>query len=253
MKAPHAKGLPGWVEVAATHPEKIAEFYAQLFGWKISIMDSDDSFEYRIIQNGDKTIGGLSGKMNEYQPSQWLTYLETDDIAKTIDDITANGGTVYMPAMEMPGGQFTVASDPAGAPLGIVQSVGMNDSFGEENGLCWYELEVNNKFTETVDFYKSVFDWTPKTEYEAPEMTYLTVGDNIGIFTGPDFPTYFNGQAQWSVTFKVSDVEVIAAKVESLGGKVEAVTKDTPYGDFAMLRDPEGAFFVAMKPNRPAK
>lgn len=158
-----------------------------------------------------------------------------------------------MPAMEMPGGHFTIASDPAGAPLGIVQSVGLNDSFGEENGLCWYELEVKENFAATLDFYKNVFDWNPHVEYEAAEMTYLTVGDNIGIYTGPDFPEYFHGISQWSVTFKVSDVEEIATKVEALGGKVEAVTKATPYGDFAMLRDPEGAFFVAMKPNRPAK
>lgn len=82
MKAPHAKGFPAWVEISANQPDKIAEFYSKLFGWNIFIMDPNDQFQYRIIQNGEKTIGGLAGKMNENQPSQWLTYLETDDIEK---------------------------------------------------------------------------------------------------------------------------------------------------------------------------
>ena len=252
MTSVHGKGHPGWVEVAATDTAAALKFYTELFGWTEQSI-GDENFEYHILTNGDKTIGGLSGKMNEYQPSQWLTYLETNDIEKAIADVAANGGTTYMPATPMPGGLFTVASDPAGAPLGIVQSEGTFDSDGEENGLVWFELEVKDKFKETVDFYKNVFAWEPETGYDAPEMTYLTVAPWIGIYTGPDFPAYFKGQSQWSVTFKVSDVEAMAEKAKALGATVEHVMKDTPYGDFAMLRDPEGAFFVVMKPNREAK
>jgi predicted enzyme related to lactoylglutathione lyase len=248
--APHGKGLPGWVEVAADDTAKAIKFYTELFGWSSQSI-GDDSFEYHILMNGDKTIGGLSGKMNPGQPSAWLTYFETDDIEQTIADVNANGGMTYMPATPMPGGLFTIASDPAGAPLGIVQSTSLNDSYAEQGGLLWYELEVAKEelFEKNLEFYKKVFGWTSKIEVESPEMTYATVGQVIGVYTGSEFPEYFKGQSQWSVTFAEEDVEAFAKKAEALGAKVESISKGTPYGDFAMLRDPEGAFFVVMHGN----
>jgi hypothetical protein len=251
----HGKGLPGWVELAANDPETAVKFYSELFGWEINIMDSNDSFQYRIIMNGDKMIGGLAGKMNEYQPSAWLTYLETDEIDKAISDVKANGGMVYLEPMPMPGGKFTVASDPSGTPFGIieVEKGHTNDTIGEVHGICWYELDVKAHFDETVNFYEQVFGWSPNVELDTPEMHYLMVGDSIGVFTGNEFPDYLHDQSQWAVTFHVVDVEVAAAKAEVLGGKILNVSKDTPYGDFAMLADPEGAFFVVMKPNRESK
>ncbi len=248
----HKKGLPAWVEVAADDTHAAIKFYTELFGWTSQSI-GDDQFEYHILSNNGKTIGGLSGKMNLYQPTQWLTYIETDRIEQTIEDVKAHGGQIYMPATEMPGGLFTVASDPAGTPFGIVEGTGMNDALNEVGGICWYELEINKAFDETVEFYTRVFGWEPHKEVESPEMTYLTVDQMIGVFTGSDFPSYFNNQSQWSVTFDVEDVEAFAKKAEGLGAKIEAVTQNTPYGDFAMLRDPQGAFFVVMKPNRSIK
>ncbi|MQW23367.1 MULTISPECIES: VOC family protein [unclassified Lactococcus] len=252
MTTLHKKGLPAWVEVAADDTKAAVEFYTSLFGWTSQSI-GDENFEYHILLNNGKTVGGLSGKMNPYQPTQWLTYLETDDIEKTISEVTENGGQIYMPATDMPGGKFTVASDPAGSPFGIVEGTGMNEALNEVGGICWYELELNKAFNTTVDFYSAVFGWQAHTEIDTPEMTYLTVRQMLGIYTGPDFPAYFKDQSQWSVTFAVEDVEAIAKTAEGLGATVEAVRTGTPYGDFAMLRDPQGAFFVAMKPNLPSK
>ena len=254
--APHAKGLPGWVELTVDNAEAAAEFYAALFGWSIQLMDPVDDFQYRIIMNGGKTIGGLMGKANDYQPTQWLTYFETDKLEETIDAVKANGGAVYMDPMPMPGGRFTVASDPAGAPIGLMESDNANDSYGEANGLTWYELEVadREKLPVTVDFYREVFDWATDEQINTEDMTYTTFGKNHdeqvgGIFGGQEFPGYLNNQSQWAVTFAVDDVDAMADKAKALGASVEGVMKDTPYGNFAMLRDPQGAFFVIMKAN----
>ncbi|WP_054639196.1 hypothetical protein [Lactococcus fujiensis] len=75
----HKKGLPAWVEVAADDTRAAIKFYTELFGWT------------------SQSIGGLSGKMNPYQPTQWLTYIETDRIEQTIEDVKAHGGQIYMP------------------------------------------------------------------------------------------------------------------------------------------------------------
>ncbi|MDR2976091.1 MAG: VOC family protein [Streptococcaceae bacterium] len=243
--APHAKGLPGWVEVSAANTDAVLKFYTDLFGWSAQDI-GNDKMAYFILMNGDKTIGGLSGKMNEFQPSQWLTYFETDDIERSIKEVNENGGMTYTPALSIPGGLIAIASDPAGAPLGLVQSEQMNDSYAEENGLLWFELEVSKDLDKTLDFYRQVFNWTTKPVIENEEMTYLTVDQVIGVFSGKDFPDYLGNQSQWSVTFAVEDVEAMAKKAEALGGKVESIMKGTAYGDLAMLRDPEGAFFVVM-------
>lgn len=82
----------------------------------------------------------------------------------------------------------------------------------------------------------------------------MTFGDQIGgVYSGTDFPEYLNNQSQWAVTFHVEDVEAFAQKAEQLGATTLRVSKDTPYGDFVMLRDPQGAFFVGMKPNKESK
>lgn len=158
--------------------------------------------------------------MNPYQPTQWLTYLETDDIEKTISEVTENHGQIYMPATDMPGGKFTVASDPAISPFGIVEETGMNEALNEVGCICWYELELNKAFNTTFDFYSAVFGWQAHTEIDTSEMTCLTVGQMIGIYTGPDFPAYFKDQSHWSVTFAVEDMEAIAKKAEGLGATV---------------------------------
>lgn len=248
MTAIHGKGLPGWVELAADDTKAALKFYEALFGWK-SLSTGDEKFEYHILQNGDRTIGGLSGKMNPGQPTAWQVYLETDKIDATIEDVKANGGAVYMPATPMPGGQFTFASDPANAPLGIMESEKVNDSFGEENGLMWYELHTSGEIEQVVSFYEKTFGWSAKTEVESPEMTYVTFGPDSERQVGGVFASPETQQSQWYVVFKSSDIDAFAEKAKGLGATIQTLQKGTPYGDFAMIQDPQGAVFTIMNPS----
>jgi hypothetical protein len=49
----------------------------------------------------------------------------------------------------------------------------------------------------------------------------------------------------WSVTFGVDDVEATAAKAAELGGEVLLGPVDAPWTRMAVIRDPQGATFVA--------
>jgi predicted enzyme related to lactoylglutathione lyase len=51
--------------------------------------------------------------------------------------------------------------------------------------------------------------------------------------------------AHWSVTFGVDDVEATAAKAPELGGEVLLGPVDAPWTRMAVIRDPQGATFVA--------
>jgi hypothetical protein len=51
--------------------------------------------------------------------------------------------------------------------------------------------------------------------------------------------------AQWSVTFAVDDAAEAAAKAADLGGEVVAGPFDAPWTRLAVLKDPQGAMFIA--------
>ena len=51
--------------------------------------------------------------------------------------------------------------------------------------------------------------------------------------------------AHWSVTFGVDDADATAAKASELGGEVVAGPVDAPWTRMAVIKDPQGATFVA--------
>ena len=51
--------------------------------------------------------------------------------------------------------------------------------------------------------------------------------------------------AHWSVTFGVDDIDATAAKARELGGDVVAGPVDAPWTRMAVIRDPQGATFIA--------
>ena len=51
--------------------------------------------------------------------------------------------------------------------------------------------------------------------------------------------------AHWSVTFGVDDADATAAKASELGGEVVAGPVDAPWTRIAVIKDPQGATFIA--------
>ena len=51
--------------------------------------------------------------------------------------------------------------------------------------------------------------------------------------------------AHWSVTFGVDDADATAAKARELGGEVVAGPLDAPWTRMAVIKDPQGATFIA--------
>jgi uncharacterized protein len=55
----------------------------------------------------------------------------------------------------------------------------------------------------------------------------------------PDTP------AHWSVTFGIDDADATAARASQLGGEVVAGPFDAPWTRMAVIKDPQGATFIA--------
>jgi predicted enzyme related to lactoylglutathione lyase len=117
-------------EIHALDPERLAEFYRSLFGWKISKWDGP--MEYWLIETGPKDEPGINGGLMRRQggsPTDGQAvnaFVCTADV-ESLDDVLARleglGGRIALPRMAVPGiGWLAYVKDPDGNIMGAMQS-----------------------------------------------------------------------------------------------------------------------------------
>lgn len=109
-----------YVEIPATDAETSADFYANVFGWKIRVRgDGQRAF--------DDATGAVSGSWVLRRPPSSepgiLTYVMVDSIEATLAKVSAAGGQVATPLTPLSAGgdAFATFMDPAGNLLGRYQ------------------------------------------------------------------------------------------------------------------------------------
>ena len=96
-------------DIAGPDAAKLKSFYASVFEWGI-----DD-------KNGIKT-GGLDGTLRQ-DPPEKIIYIGVPDIDAALEKVKAEGGTVDVPRMVVPGVViFALFKDPAGNRMGLVET-----------------------------------------------------------------------------------------------------------------------------------
>ena len=95
-----------WYELLTTDPDAAAVFYGSVLGWDVN--DSGQAgMDYRLLSIGGSDIGGLMAlppdALEAGMRPIWLGYIGVEDVDVAIDGITAAGGTVHMPATDIPG------------------------------------------------------------------------------------------------------------------------------------------------------
>ena len=110
-------------ELMSKQPEKVAEFYEKIFGWKIQ---HHPEMNYRIVETGAE--GGINGGIiKPDQPGPWpgnmLFYIDVEDLAAYRKKIVAAGGRIHVEEQEVPGmGSFSLFTDPEGRMMGLWRS-----------------------------------------------------------------------------------------------------------------------------------
>ncbi len=156
----YENGVPSWVDMGSPDLAKAKQFYGALFGWNTPD-GPPEAGGYSVCDLGGKTVAGLGPKMDPNMPTVWMTYVNVDSVDDTITKITANGGTVLAPAMDvMEAGRMAIFADPLGAVIGLWQP---NQHTGaqlvnEPGTLCWNEL-ITTDLDKSKGFYKAVFGW----------------------------------------------------------------------------------------------
>lgn len=252
-------GSPVWVDLTVPDLDAVKPFYETLFGWDFE--DYGEEFgHYHMITNGGAHVGGAMSQSGDGVglPAAWSVYLKSTDIARSLADTAAAGGSVVVPAMPVGDlGQMGVVTTPGGEALGIWQ----NGTFGgftttrTVGSPVWFEV-MSFEFDVDSEYYRTVWGWEP---------TLLTMdggGGGAAESSGTRYANNWPGEAAtaglceadpswfpegtpsfWRAYFIVEDADEAARTITGLGGSVLDGPMDTPFGRLASVADPAGATF----------
>jgi predicted enzyme related to lactoylglutathione lyase len=113
-------------EIHADDPERAIRFYQQTLGWQFSQWGGQP---YWLIQTGPKEQPGIDGGLLPREGAidgtaviAYVCTVDTEDLDATTASVTANGGTVAVPRMPVPGiGWLSYFKDTEGNLFGAMQ------------------------------------------------------------------------------------------------------------------------------------
>ncbi|WP_405018740.1 VOC family protein [Kitasatospora sp. NBC_00070] len=251
---PYAVGTPCWVDLNARDQQAALDFYKDLFGWQGEIGPQEFG-GYAICAKNDKPVAGIMGPVDvepgqPQVPSNWTTYLSTDDADATLTAIGDNGGTVLLPVMTVGStGKMLVAADPSGAVFGVWQPL---DFFGaqlvnEAGAVVWNELHTSAPGAVGA-FYDAVFGARIAPMEQMPEyLSYNVAGRGVaGVLDLANDPP--GTPPHWRTYFAVDDVDSTVDALVRAGGNLLDPPTDQPWGRVALVQDLDGAVFSLITP-----
>jgi len=110
------------IEISAKDREAASKFYSELFGWQVHQMPE---MNYATFEADGGPGGGFS-PIGETNPvGSVIVYVDTDDIAASLDKAVELGGKVVVPETPIPDmGWFAIFEDPTGNRTGLYKDNG---------------------------------------------------------------------------------------------------------------------------------
>lgn len=109
-------------ELGTVKPERAAEFYGKVFGWKTTKWAGPE--EYWLVETGPQDQPGINGGLMRHKDAQPRTVntIAVPSIDEFAEKVAANGGKVAVPKMAIPGvGYQAYCLDTEGNLFGIHQ------------------------------------------------------------------------------------------------------------------------------------
>jgi predicted enzyme related to lactoylglutathione lyase len=265
-------GVPCWVDTTLPDPEAALPFYGGLFGWEFEdVMAEGSEGQYFIgrIRGGDvAAVGSIPAGAPPI--TNWNTYVWVGSADETASKARDAGGAVAVEPFDvMDSGRMAVLTDPEGAAFCVWQAKDHKGAkiVNEHGSLNFNGLATRDPEGATA-FYGAVFGWKTLALPAGLMWTLPGYGDHleegspglreqIAQMGAPegfiDVVAALNPiadgdsgtPAHWSVTFAVDDADATAAKAGELGGEVVAEPFDAPWTRMAVIKDPQGATFIA--------
>ncbi|KQC04605.1 MAG: hypothetical protein APR53_09925 [Methanoculleus sp. SDB] len=111
-------------ELAADDPEKTAEFYRNVFGWKSEKWNGPR--DYWLCTTGPESEPGINGailrKEDTVSNAGFCPTISVPSVEACIEAVAEHGGKVVMPRTPVPGiGYLAYCADPGGIVFGIME------------------------------------------------------------------------------------------------------------------------------------
>ncbi|EYB67538.1 hypothetical protein DEIPH_ctg037orf0023 [Deinococcus phoenicis] len=251
----HAAGTCAWYDLTTEKPEETKRFYSDLFGWTFEDQGPDFGHYHMVRQNGHPVAGFMPKAPEMAQmPSAWTVYYTSADAQADAQRIRELGGQILSEPMQVgPLGHMLVATDPTGAVFGLWQPLAFQGSEleNEHGSMTWQEVKTRDA-DRARDFYTQLFGATSEpmpggTTYHILKQGKGNVG-GIMQMDGEHWPD--SVPAHWLPYFDVNDLQRAVKVAGESGGSVRVPPFDTPYGQMAVLADPDGAAFSVVQVNR---
>jgi uncharacterized protein len=117
-------------EIYADDPDKLEQFYTNLFDWTFEPVPGMD---YRIVKTVDTDAkgtptqpgginGGLVRRPTGYEGRAWVNYVNVDSVDQAVERAKKLGASVTRAKSPVPGmGWFAMLIDPQGNPFAVWQ------------------------------------------------------------------------------------------------------------------------------------
>jgi len=101
-------GAPGWFDHTSSDPEAAGNFYRELTGMSLSEPEPG----MKVLANGEQWFASVSANEMAGRAAQWNAIYVTDSLERVRATARAQGGTVVLEEMPVPGSAITVVADP---------------------------------------------------------------------------------------------------------------------------------------------
>lgn len=253
-----ATQIPGkfvWFELSTPQTKDAIAFYSETLGFKVHEMDMGDFVYTMFAANAEaKPHSGLPPRQpGDTSPAHWLSYVSVPSVDESLSAVKANGGSVLVPAMDIPVGRLAVVADPQGAAFALWTGNDDDpaDGLSETGGWHWNELWAKDA-DAVLPFYTAVLGYEVES-MDMPNGKYhvLKTGETPrgGVMTSPDA----NIPAMWLPYIHVDDADATVARAKSNGGDPKGELMTVPgVGRFGIFLDSVGAAIGVITPDRPA-
>lgn len=150
-----------WADLSTFDVKKAKAFYDACLDWQTLGEDG----EYQSCFAKRIPIAGLYKMPQKFQdigmPSFWMSYIQVDDVAITVEKAQALGAKVEVSPQVTPmGGNLALVRDPAGAGFTVYQSDNALPYQAQQwhGGRVLYELNVSD-LSAVEPFYRELLDW----------------------------------------------------------------------------------------------
>lgn len=248
------RGTHVWYDLMTTDPAGAVDFYGKVVGWTITPFEGAPE-PYDMWTSGKGPIGGVMELPADARemgaPTHWIAYICTPDADATAARATELGGTVLVPAQDIPEvGRFCVIQDPQGGVFSAFTPAGESpprDGRAAPGEMSWHELMADD-YEKAFSFYSDLFGWEKTTAMDMGEMGMYQLftdshadGDVGGMMNRPpEMPT-----SAWLYYINVADVDAAVEVVTANGGQILHGPMDVPGGDRVVsCMDPQGGAFA---------